>query len=371
MKRLALLTVLLVGCTHIEPLDLPADPAETGVPVGVRTMEHDGLVLEVWYPARDDAADEPTEDVDFMSFVPDHVSERLGEIELPLIPSGAVRDSEVRPPEEPYPVVVFSHGLGGTRVQSVDFTVHLASRGYVVVATDHAGRALADLLPCIFSPPLAGCQLGGEDPAPPHVDAILDWVDEANEEKKGVFEGILDTGALGLSGHSAGGWTTTRVGEDDAQFDALLPMAGGGPVTRDVPLLRMAGTCDYIASYGSIQEEHAESVGDLLAIAGAGHLAFSDFCTLDLGGFAEALLEERDDLNTLLLAGLVQLGTDGCPEAVPDPAGEDCPTAWLPLEESNPVIRYYATVFFDEHLRGTGPGVQDGVYDVAAVNPAR
>ncbi len=30
-----------------EPLDLPADPAETGVPVGVRTFAHENLTIKI------------------------------------------------------------------------------------------------------------------------------------------------------------------------------------------------------------------------------------------------------------------------------------------------------------------------------------
>ena len=38
-----------------EPLTLPADPAEDGVPVGVRTVEAEGQTFEIWYPAADSA----------------------------------------------------------------------------------------------------------------------------------------------------------------------------------------------------------------------------------------------------------------------------------------------------------------------------
>ncbi|MEY3211311.1 MAG: hypothetical protein RIT28_1792, partial [Pseudomonadota bacterium] len=43
---------LLFGCSPSpEPLVLPEDPAERGVPVGVRTVTIGGdLTVEIWYP---------------------------------------------------------------------------------------------------------------------------------------------------------------------------------------------------------------------------------------------------------------------------------------------------------------------------------
>ncbi|MFN7147233.1 MAG: hypothetical protein ACK4YP_25925, partial [Myxococcota bacterium] len=163
-----------------EPLDLPADPAARGVPVGVTTVVTADVTLEVWYPASD-TTQGPTESPDFDPFLPTVFTDVVGDVGFPTFDSGAVRDAAVRVPEAPYPVVVFSHGFGGMRLQSLDYTVHLASRGYVVVAADHPGRMMGDVLPCLFSPPLDGCDLsgfGGDDPAEDDVAAILAWIDD-------------------------------------------------------------------------------------------------------------------------------------------------------------------------------------------------
>jgi len=46
--------------------------------------------------------------------------------------------------EEPRPVLLFSHGYGGIRWQSIEITEHLATHGYIVVAPDHTANTFTD-----------------------------------------------------------------------------------------------------------------------------------------------------------------------------------------------------------------------------------
>lgn len=353
----------------VEPLDLPKDPAATGVPVGITTMEVDGQTLEVWYPAEDAAADGTPDEVDFDVFLPGALTELIPELDLPALPTGAVRDAALRPGEAPYPVVIFSHGFGGMRVQSMDYASHLASRGYVVVAADHPGRMLGDVLPCLFSPPLEGCDLSGmygTDPALEDVGVARTWVDDASAE--GFFAGALDTDRVGLSGHSAGAGSTATLGELSESYQALLMMAGGAQLEREVPALLMGGSCDPYATREGMESAAAASPeASSVQILGAGHLAFADLCALDLGGLAETWLLDRDDINETFVDGLLGLATDGCPGAVPQVASCE---SFLDLELSSEIIRYYSTVFFDATLRGQGGGVEPGAYAEAEVTPA-
>lgn len=358
------------GASDPEPLDLPADPAAPGVPVGVTTVATRGVTLEVWYPAPDAAGGDATEVADLDQFVPEAFHEAVAAFTLPPLDTGAVRDAALRVPEAPYPVVLFSHGMGGFRLQSFDYTVHLASRGYVVVAADHPGRMMPDILPCLLDPPLEGCDLSGmlgDDPAIEDLSLALDWVEEAAEE--GFFAGALDPSRIGLSGHSAGGASTATLGETDARLRALLVLASGGAtVDRDVPALLMGATCDSFATVPELDAavDHLQD-GHGVAISGAGHLAFSDLCSLDLGPLAEEVLAPRDDLNEGLYSLMLDLAVDGCPGIVPAVTSEDCATGYLPLEVSGPIVRHYSTAFFDRELRGTGPGVEAGLFPEAQV----
>ena len=100
---------------------------------------------------------------------------------------------------------------------------------------------------------------------------------------------------------------------------------------------------------------------------GAGHLAFSDICTLGLGAFYDTYLADRDDLQPQFASTLRQFAVDGCQDGEPVVESPDCPTSFLPIATSDAVVRHYATVFFDEHLYGTGTGVADGLYTEATL----
>jgi dienelactone hydrolase len=343
-----------------EPLNLPEDPAETGVPVGVRTIEASGLTLEVWYPAAEVHRGEPGSPIQVENFVPPAVQEALGDVELPSLSSIAVRDAAVRVPALPYPVVLFSHGFGGMRVQSNDITTHLASRGYVVAATDHIGRSMVDLLPCIFSPALEGCNLsgmGGEDPGPEDMATIVDWLEAANANEEDPLYGVMNLEALGVTGHSAGGGSTAALVDTDPRFKAAIPMAGTGAISREVPVMVMAGTCDSIVEAEALESAWSNMpLAGLARFRGAGHLAFSNICDLDMGTFAETHLLPREDVNSFFLESLVDLGTDGCPgEEREEPFSEDCAAGYQDLAVSQRGIRHLVTRFFDEALTDGNP----------------
>ncbi len=216
-----------------------------------------------------------------------------------------MRDAPVRLTDHAFPVLVFSHGFGGTRHQSVELTSHLASRGYVVVATNHSGRTMGELLPCLFVPPLDGCDIATDDPAPNDIGHLLDWLDAG----AGFLDGAADVSNLGIFGHSAGGATTATMVQAEPRFLAAMPMAGTGTVTRDVPVFDMVADCDGVVTAASLIEENSASTnGSMVTVHGAGHLAFSDLCTVDLAGLADTYLSGADDLSGTFVDMLLSLG---------------------------------------------------------------
>src|SRR5687768_5421843 len=90
-------------------------------------VEDGTLKGTAWYPALN--PDELPEEVTYQ--------ESLARVE-----GHALRDAEPNRENAPYPLVVFSHGLGGFRFQSVFLMEHLASHGFVVIATEHPGSTV-------------------------------------------------------------------------------------------------------------------------------------------------------------------------------------------------------------------------------------
>jgi len=166
-----------------QPPDVPGPYAVGTTTRTVARDERPDLVLEIWYPAVPASDDTPDPyQLDGLTF-----------------DGGAFRDAPVDVRGAPYPLATFSHGLGGIRFQSVFLTEHLASHGWVVVAPDHAGSTMLDLV---------------SDEIP--VVAARRPAD-VSEAADAVFEGIVAGLAVvpdryAAVGHSFGAWTSLVVG---------------------------------------------------------------------------------------------------------------------------------------------------------------
>jgi predicted dienelactone hydrolase len=339
----------------LEPIVVPDDPAARGVATGIRTVYAPGLALEVFYPAAEDSvASAPADSIDLRDFISTEVSDLLGPVELDTMRVEARRDAPFRTTGEELPVLFFSHGLGAFRTQSPNLCDHLASRGYVVVAVDHPGRMITDLLPCLFSPALSGCDLAGfgEDNSPRQMRDAIAWLESSVTDDESFLFGRVTPSVRGILGHSAGGGTVGAMTDSDG-FGALLALAAGPTMASSSPSLYISGVCDGIVSDEDVQEGWLTSPNsDLLRIHGAGHLPFSDLCELDFEGLAEEVLVPRDDMNAFFLDQMISLGTDGCPGV--QPSVESCGEEFGDLEEAQRIIRHYATTYFDSTLREAG-----------------
>jgi predicted dienelactone hydrolase len=110
----------------------------------------------------------------------------------------------------PSPVIVFSHGLGGTRDGYEYAGRHWASHGYVCVHLQHAGSD--DAVWKGSKQPVADLRKAAQDPAnavnrPLDVRFAIDQLARAQKEDK-LLKGRLDLDRLGMAGHSFGAYTT-------------------------------------------------------------------------------------------------------------------------------------------------------------------
>lgn len=260
--------------TSLRPL--PAAFDERGPwTVGARTLAIAGLTVEVWYPVApgDEAGLDPIR-YDIREHLPRSEQGKIDDATNPWQDCDCYRDLEPDAAYGPYPVVVFVHGTASFRTQSLPQMIHWASRGYVVVAADHPGLQLRDLLAQVCGGGTVGQDLTAD------LDALLAAIRGETDEL--AFLGDrLDATRIGMAGHSAGGGAIANRGDDAA---VLIPMAAGGtmPGTALVSTLVLGGTADSIVAYDQQLAGYASSPAPkrLVGLDGAGHLAFSEICSL-------------------------------------------------------------------------------------------
>ncbi len=331
--------------------DAAPDPSVMGpYPVGVRTVElldqerpdDDGnprrLVTEIWYPAVEEARGQPG----YVYTVDDLLTEEArallkSELEAQL-PTDAVRDATPRDDGDRFPVVAFSHGSSGVRMQSTYFTVFLASHGYVVASPDHAGNTLSDAI--ILDGDITQAQLESLSLRPDDIAYAIEFLQELGDADP--LGAIVDGERVGVSGHSFGALTTLRMLGQDRPIDAAVAMTPPGyelvwfgalpnePGDIDVPVMIQAGGLDMTTPLADAESIWTlmTSPRSLLTVHEAGHFSFSDMCLLDPMALAEA---------TSL--GLLDALNDGC--------GEDN----LETEQALPLQRHFAVGLFNGHLR--------------------
>lgn len=201
-----LICIIMVGLipATIHAQDAP-EPiyAERGTqPVGVVdfTIENGERPLNVtmWYPALnpDGLPEVATYQVDIL--------EREGQ---------ALRDGTPDIAGGPYPVVYFSHGLGGSRFENTFYSEHLASWGFVVFAADHPGSTFFDITE-------AADVIQSFAERPHEMLRVIEYSDELNAA--GDYAGLLDMENLAVSGYSFGGYTALAAGGANINFNRLL-----------------------------------------------------------------------------------------------------------------------------------------------------
>ncbi len=196
------------------------------------------LVMQVWYPAVIDQ--EPA-----ALYIPElkQLAPSLGETAgLPgfvvshvnLITPRAYLSPQMAESERPFPVILFSHGYAGTRLQNTFQVEELASQGYVVAATDHHPAAMAAVFPGGETIALDNSVVAWGTPQET-ADAqalvtvwandfvtLLDHLTQWNETSEHPFFGRMDTERVGAFGQSTGGGTAYEFCYRDGRCAAAL-----------------------------------------------------------------------------------------------------------------------------------------------------
>ncbi|WP_246119942.1 alpha/beta hydrolase family protein [Blastopirellula retiformator] len=215
--------------------------------------------------------------------------------------------------EKPLPVILFSHGLGGSRENSRYLGDFWAEHGYVSVFLQHAGSdeevwkgvERRQILQAMKQAANGKNMLDRNK----DVSFILDQLEIWNKQHDSALHSKLDLKHIGMAGHSFGAVTTTAVAgrkfplgmtTSEPRLDAFLPMSpqtSKGMSAADsfgeikAPMLCMTGTEDSSHIDGNTTPASRREVykalpaGDKyeLVFDGAQHSAFSDTTGLRVG----------------------------------------------------------------------------------------
>ncbi len=168
------------------------------------------------------------------------------------------------------PVLLFSHGLGGSREMGLYLGEHWAARGYIAVFLQHPGsdtsvwkgkRPVQIMAAMKEAANAENFLLRAKD-----VPAVLDQLERWNKDAMHPLFGAFNLEQVGMSGHSFGAVTTQAVSGQttargnfnltDARIKAALPMSPSSPAVGDpasafgkvsLPWLLMTGTQDVSA----------------------------------------------------------------------------------------------------------------------------
>lgn len=253
--------------------------------------------------------------------------------------------------EELAPVVVFSHGLGGSREGYEYLGRFWASHGYVSVHIQHAGSDDAvwrdapkgermKALATAASSPTVALHRAKDLPF------ALDRLTELNTDEASALHGRLDLTRIAVAGHSFGAWSALVVGGQrivspsgramritDQRVKAILPLSA--PVPRGerqrmlaytevrVPALHMTATLDDSPIGGTAPEDR--------------RIPFDSAPAPDDGG-ADSYL--------ITFTGGDHMTFAGTPKRRLDPVQRDNDAAF------HPMIQRITLAFLDAYLRG-------------------
>jgi dienelactone hydrolase len=299
--------------------------------VATDAQMHRELMVYLWYPAPQQHADvkgpyfPSAKQMDDVPEIRRRMREEFG-INWPLIVSGGISSHAIeaapaaKTPSQ-FPIVIFSHGDGGTGFSYTTLIEDLVSRGYVVAAIEHTQSAIAvlfpgdrivpyrgDVVPAGLSPAersqrrtesiSAGIEQGAAD-----VRFVLQRLSELNATGAPHFflSGRFDLNRVAAMGHSAGAEFAARACQLDSRLKACVDLDGGMvpfaalPVYPDgatlkQPLLlleadhpesQMAGTkADHLKYFRKKEEQLRAcppgSYNVILKSPGIAHPSFSD-----------------------------------------------------------------------------------------------
>jgi len=198
------------------------------------------IIVQVWYPAI-----EPSDSI--YPYIDNHQI-RIPEIAKKMdIPKNFVKHIKniranaffkAKPINKKFPVIIFSHGLGGTKIQNSINVESLASNGYIVYAIDHpfdAGITIfEDKTTALFDSYLPDgssekefweTRLPQINTRSADISFLIDKIEYFIQSDYYLGK-ISDINKIGIFGHSFGGGTSIVASHNDPRISACLNLDG-------------------------------------------------------------------------------------------------------------------------------------------------
>jgi dienelactone hydrolase len=325
--------IALVACSSEEPIDLAVEapgPNSVGtarfeIRDAVRARD---LVAQAWYPTTAVSSEVAIESLEI-----DPVRTRYTDLlaVAPACPSRTLPGAVDAPAQSGLPLVMLSHCHACTRLSNATTAIRLASHGFAVVAVEHAGDTLWEMLDGVE----AGIDTEQLEVRTADVRVALDQVLAG-----GTPVGAIDSSRVGVLGHSMGAVTAGRVVETDARIGAAAALCAPmeNPFVPGVTLANVTAPLMFVVAVedNSITEfgnkfirdnfEDATAPAIKLEIPDAGHWSVSD------------------------LDGLVDVFAAGCGDGERQTDGK--PFTYLDPDAGRGIAASYATAFFKAKLLG-------------------
>lgn len=147
--------------------------------------------VTVWYPALNPEG--LAEEIIYPVSQEEKIAQGIPE-DLELLSTGhALANADPDLSNGPYPVVVYSPGLGTWRQSTSTMLEHLASQGFVVMAMEHRGETVEGFWEGAYY-------------RPAETLLTIQFADQLTADG-GELAGLIDVDRLAVMGHSSGGWT--------------------------------------------------------------------------------------------------------------------------------------------------------------------
>lgn len=244
---LGLLAIFLTGFTALRPLNLSRPSA--GYSVGTVQLEmtyptpkvggnQRKLLVQLYYPSQKHSErisytpnpKELEEELSSLYGIPKFLIKKLSRSKVPVQQEAAPLITEKK-----FPVLIFSHGMNGTRFQNSFLIPQLVSKGYIVASIEHTGAASGtvfqfgergSIIP--FEKLMSDEEFSTREVNKWSEDQrnVLDQLKKMVTDKELHFLSSADFDSVGVFGHSFGGATAAVTLTKDKRFKAGINMDG-------------------------------------------------------------------------------------------------------------------------------------------------